>query len=57
MEEVLRKVAREEIYQATGIQFMPINTLYQLVAAQRQTPKLLDAAKYCSRSQIYFTTG
>ena len=46
MEEVFRKVAKEEIYQATGIQFMPINTLYQLFAAQRQTPKLLDAAKY-----------
>jgi rhamnulokinase len=46
MEEVFRKVAREEIYQATGIQFMPINTLYQLFAARRQTPKLLEAAKY-----------
>ena len=46
MEEVLRNIAREEIYQATGIQFMPINTLYQLFAARRQTPKLLEAAKY-----------
>jgi rhamnulokinase len=46
MEEVLRKVGREEIYEATGIQFMPINTLYQLFAARRQTPKLLEAAKY-----------
>ena len=46
MEEVLRKVAKEEIYQATGIQFMPINTLYQLVAARRRTPKILAAAKY-----------
>lgn len=46
MDEVLRKVAREEIYQATGIQFMPINTLYQLFAAQRQNPKLVEAAKY-----------
>ncbi len=46
MEEVLRKVSKEEIYQATGIQFMPINTLYQLFAAQRQTPKLLEAARY-----------
>ena len=45
MEEVLRKVPREEIYQATGIQFMPINTLYQLFAAQRDDPRLLDAAK------------
>jgi len=31
MNEVLRKVPKEEIYQATGIQFMPINTLYQLI--------------------------
>jgi len=46
MEEVFRKIDREKIYQATGIQFMPINTLYQLFAAQRQTPKLLAAAKY-----------
>ncbi len=46
MEEVLRKVGKEEIYQATGIQFMPINTLYQLFVARRQTPKLLEAAKY-----------
>jgi rhamnulokinase len=45
MEEVLRIVGREKIYQATGIQFMPINTLYQLFAAQRQTPKMLEAAK------------
>jgi rhamnulokinase len=45
MEEVLRKVSREEIYQATGIQFMPINTLYQLFAAQRQDRSLVDTAK------------
>ena len=45
MEDVLRTVGKEEIYNATGIQFMPINTLYQLVAAQRRTPKLLGAAK------------
>ena len=36
MEEVLTKVVREDIYHATGIQFMPINSLYQLFAAQRQ---------------------
>jgi rhamnulokinase len=45
MEEVLTKVAKEEIYQATGIQFMPINTLYQLFAAQRDTPEVIAAAK------------
>jgi rhamnulokinase len=46
MEEVFAKVAREDIYRMTGIQFMPINTLYQLFAARRHAPKLLDAAKY-----------
>ena len=46
MEEVFRKVSKEEIYRTTGIQFMPINTLYQLFAAQRHTPSLLAAAKY-----------
>jgi rhamnulokinase len=46
MEEVVGRAGREEIYKATGIQFMPINTLYQLFAARRQTPKLLEAAKY-----------
>ena len=45
MEEVFRRVPKEEIYRATGIQFMPINTLYQLFAAQRNTPSLLAAAK------------
>jgi rhamnulokinase len=46
MEEVVGKLGKEEIYRATGIQFMPINTLYQLFAARRQTPKILEAAKY-----------
>lgn len=45
MEEVFRRVPREEIYRATGIQFMPINTIYQLYAAQRDTPAILGAAK------------
>ena len=45
VEEVLNRVSKEKIYNATGIQFMPINTLYQLYAAQRQTPNLLEAAK------------
>lgn len=45
MEEVFRKVPKEEIYRATGIQFMPINTLYQLFAAQRDTPSIARMAK------------
>lgn len=44
MAEALQVVPREDIYAATGVQFMPINTLNQLFAAQRDTPALLDAA-------------
>ena len=44
MDLVFEKVSREEIYRETGIQFMPINTLYQLFAAKRDTPDLLRAA-------------
>lgn len=46
MEEVFRKVPKEEIYAATGIQFMPINTLFQLFAAKRNTPGILNAARH-----------
>jgi rhamnulokinase len=37
-------VPRAEIYAATGIQFMPINTLVQLLAMARDEDPLLDAA-------------
>ena len=45
MERVISRVGRERIYGITGIQFMSINTLYQLVAAAERTPKLLAAAQ------------
>ncbi len=45
MDEVFRIVPKEDIYRTTGIQFMPINTLYQLFAAKLQTPSLLACAK------------
>src|SRR4051795_3978061 len=41
MEQVLAKVCKSEIYDETGIQFMPINTLFQLVAAERDAPGVL----------------
>ncbi len=46
MEQVFRRVPKEEIYAATGIQFMPINTVYQLFAAGRNTPSVLAAARH-----------
>jgi rhamnulokinase len=45
MDEVFKKFPREEIYRVTGVQFLAINTLYQLFAALRETPELLKAAQ------------
>jgi len=39
------KVPREEIFAATGLQFMEINTLYQLLAHQKNNPELLATAE------------
>jgi rhamnulokinase len=44
MNEVLGLISKEDIYEATGIQMMPINTLNQLYAARQRNPRLLDAA-------------
>ena len=44
MEEVFSRVPAEQIYDVTGIQFLQINTLYQLYAACRDTPRLIEAA-------------
>jgi len=45
MEQVFQTVSQDEIYGETGIQFMSINTLYQLCAAKRDNPQLLKAAQ------------
>ena len=44
MNAAFQRVPKAEIYASTGIQFMEINTLYQLLALQKQSPELLDAA-------------
>lgn len=45
MTDALAIMPGEEIYAATGVQLMPINTIYQLFAATRQTPSMIDAAR------------
>jgi rhamnulokinase len=45
MEEVFARVSRDRIYGITGIQFLQINTLFQLYAASRQSPKIIEAAQ------------
>ncbi len=44
MEEYFKLVPRPELYEATGIQFMPFNTLFQVYAMVRDRSPVLDAA-------------
>ena len=39
--EAFRRVPREEVFAATGIQFMQLNTLFQLLAQQVEDPEVL----------------
>jgi rhamnulokinase len=45
-ERVFSNVPAEEIYAATGIQFMQINTLFQVFAAARANPRLIELAQH-----------
>lgn len=44
LEQLERSIGRSAIYTTTGIQFMPINTLYQLAAHARGQPEQLQVA-------------
>jgi len=44
MEWVFERVPRREVFERTGIQFMVINTLYQLASLVRNKNPLLDSA-------------
>src|SRR5215211_1542429 len=45
LEDAFRRMPRPEIFSNTGIQFMQINTLYQLLAMSVQKSPLLDVAQ------------
>jgi rhamnulokinase len=45
MPKVFARVPREEIFAATGLQFMELNTLFQLFALQKNSPELLAMAE------------
>jgi rhamnulokinase len=45
MDAVFTKVSRERVYEITGIQFLPFNTLYQLYAACQMSPELMEQAE------------
>ncbi|MGN6561253.1 MAG: rhamnulokinase, partial [Thermomicrobiales bacterium] len=60
MEEVCEQVPRAEIFARTGIQFMPINTLYQLYALTRAgDPQLATAGTLLMVPDLfnYWLTG
>ena len=44
LEKVKERVSHEEIFAASGVQFMEINTLYQLLASHERDPALLASA-------------
>ncbi len=58
--EVFRTIPRDEIFRQTGVQFMEINSLYQLYALRRDSPQLLGiASKLLFMPDLfnYFLTG
>jgi rhamnulokinase len=60
MEDAFQRVPRQEIFRQTGIQFMRFNTLFQLLALQRDRSPLLDAAQtllFMPDLFHYFFTG
>lgn len=46
MEQVFARVSREVLYQRTGIQFLPFNTIYQLYAHEQIQPGALANAAH-----------
>ena len=46
MEEVFKIIPKKEIFTETGIQFMQINTLYQLYSFMKNKPQIFKATKY-----------
>jgi rhamnulokinase len=60
MEAAFQRVPQAEIYRRTGLQFMRINSLYQLLALQRDRSPLLDMAEtilFMPDLFHYFLTG
>jgi rhamnulokinase len=59
-EKTITRVGREPLYEATGTQFMPFNTLFQLVAQREAEPELVAQAQhllFMPDLMHYFFTG
>jgi rhamnulokinase len=46
MQKAFRKVSRQTIFAESGLQFLEINTLYQLLALQTESPEVLENARH-----------
>jgi rhamnulokinase len=46
MEEVFQIISRRDLFQSTGIQFMQINSLFQLYAFISQKPEIVQSARH-----------
>jgi len=60
MERGLARISRERIFAATGLQFMPINTLWQLLSMREEaSPQLAAAQSFLMIPDLlhYFLTG
>jgi rhamnulokinase len=60
MEAVFARVPRAEVFAQTGIQFLPINTLYQMMSLVEQcSPQLASAATFLTIPDLlnYWLTG
>ena len=53
-EQALQQVGRELIFDKTGIQFMAINTLYQLMAEMKENPEVVGVADHFLNIADYF---
>ncbi|MBP3328460.1 MAG: rhamnulokinase [Clostridia bacterium] len=60
VEEAFKTIPKEKLYKITGIQFMELNTLFQLISLRRQRPELLERADkmlFMPDLLAYFLTG
>lgn len=60
VDEAFKTIPKEKLYNITGIQFMELNTLFQLISLRRQRPELLDRADkmlFMPDLFAYFLTG
>lgn len=46
MEKTINQLGKDYLYKNTGIQFLPFNTIYQLIAIKQQDPSWLNEVKY-----------